>query len=196
MTTDQATASAGTQGVLDQMTASIMARKAQAKTTLTPVGLEARNGNGILPNTQAAFPNDHPIEAIESAIREIRTQMTAVLAGLDAVGEMRSQVANIEAALAAVESVLGTSSATAPDPAAVRQTKERAADERIAAAKAAEPAEEIAETLARIDAKSTAAKVATFGWKCPVHGKTETRTSRKGRKYQACPTCDEFERLT
>ena len=57
---------------------------------------------------------------------------------------------------------------------------------------------------AEFAAKSAAAQAATFsdasppdtGWQCPTHGYENLviLTSRRGRRYQSCKSCEEFER--
>jgi hypothetical protein len=164
---------AATANVLDEMTSGIMGRKADKATKLTPVGTERRLP--MLPH--ATFPNDHPQEIIEAAIREMRRQSGYLSEGADALEEY----------------ALGKDPKGAPEPTAaeVTKAKEREADEKFAD---------------RLDRLSEEAKAAVFGddapdvsgWSCPTHpgDSPVRRTSHKGRSYLACDQvgCREFQK--
>lgn len=193
-----------TQSVLDSLTAGIVEGKRNRGTKLTPVGTEVRVANAAgeaLGRTSAAFPNDHPAEAVLRGVELIREQMAA-----------------IEVALQAVEAQLGARVNGEPivDEVARNKAAEAAADAKHAAAAEAvaviaeEPvgSETAVAAVARFNAefaaKARAAQDAVFtppsgdvaaGWVCPEHGKAIEKTSRKGRKYMACPDCTRFEEL-
>ena len=167
------TETADTQSVLDMMTKGIMARKEQAAARLTPVGQERTSA--IPTNVPGAmFPNDNPNEVLETAVKAIRREVGYIIQALD----------NIDA-------TNGVPAATPPtaDPvkegekAADAAAEQRAFEERMKELR--EEAQEIA--FGPIVHPSTT-------WRCPTHDTAETRTSKRGRVYGACPKCDEFER--
>jgi hypothetical protein len=174
-----------TQSVLDSMTAGILNRKASRSqpVTLTPVA-----GESPLPAKIAApFPNDHPVEAINTAVSDIRTQVQNIIDALDAI-----------------DATNGVPPVDAPAPVQPsQQERERDADVRVAEiVAAAQPTYPVYEDLQReAQAAVFAPRVAAVGsavpgWVCPVHGaaKTAQKTSRKGRVYGVCTACLEFEK--
>lgn len=185
-----------TKSVLDQMTAGIMGRKATAAARLTPVGGEVPVAHA-LPRTPAAFPNDQPQEVVEGTIIILERQITHLQEVVTALRGLASRPAENEPV----------------DLDEQRRARERAADERVAhltavangQAAAVDKEEREAAEQFKTDfaAKAAAAQTATFtrqapvadGWVCPEHAVAVVKTSRKGREYRACPSCDEFERL-
>lgn len=174
--------------VLAAMAASVVDQKIAAGAKLTPVGLE-RGATVIPQGIAASFPNDHPVEVVEEALKNIRRE-----------------IATIFAAVEAVEAILGAPApeAVAPDPVVIQKAREQAADAR-ADARLAAKAEAIAAVKANMDIKAAEAQAATFkgqspaedGWQCPDHEQSLEKTSRLGRQYRVCPVdgCKEFEKL-
>jgi len=147
--------------------------KANKSTTLTPVGTEAAR---MLPRIDAPFPNDHPLEVIESLIRELSFQY-------DTLGELIDSLRRTAGKPREEE---------APPPPSQRQI-EREADARA-------EAEPFAEKFAKMQEEAQAATYKPVGdhWQCPKHGNESLRdaASPKGRKYTACAVanCKEFQR--
>jgi hypothetical protein len=169
-----------TQSVLDQMTAAIMSSKEQKAATLTPVGMETP---AIARVKGDVFPFDSG--AVEQVVHSARV--------------IREELASIEAALRSIERAVGTPEG-GPPPVVVVSPKEQAA---IAQREVEQKAD--ATFKAHYDEQSREAQAQVFtaqdstqdeGWVCPAHGDTavQTRTSRKGREFQACGLCQEFER--
>ena len=176
------------QSVLDEMTRGIMGRKAEKATQLTPVGLERP-----LPKIGAAFPNDHPTEVVESAVKAIRREVGHILDALDAIDATNG-----------VPSVVP--STLVPDPkASEREADEKHARRPVVIVKTDEEPEPFPTRFERLSQQAqeatyrdAEAEPESVGWTCPKHGAdhTVTLTSRKGRLYRACnlAECPEFEK--
>lgn len=189
----------GTQSVLDAMTAGIMGRKSKAAAKLTPVVGEVQPIHKISPvadaysgTAGAPWPFDDP-QTTMTALKAARQEVLHVMEGIDRL-------------LAIYGVQLEPPTLPAQAQAEEQRARDRAADERVAAQAAAEPPEEsFDERLSRLTAeaqKAVFAKVTEAvtaapvdGWVCPEHGKFQVLTSRRGRQYRACTTCEEFERL-
>jgi hypothetical protein len=188
----------GTQSILDSLTSSVMTRKAGAAVALTPVG---RERNGPLDGKhEVNFPFDDP-----------QTVHRAIINGLKLVAQMEEEAAHIREGLNALAALYGlvseearTLSAPTPTPVEPALTPEQQADAAAAERERVQFEQHFAE-------KSKQAQAAAFkpdtppapvtspdGWVCPKHGAANTTelTSRRGRKYHACISCDEFERET
>lgn len=128
--------SAGTQSVLDQMTASVVERKVAAGAKLTPVALEP----GALPRTSAAFPNDHPDEALlqrVSALEELFDRMAKIDEEQERLRQLIHQgYAAIRETMDAVKAQLGQTPATMEPVVDAQKAKEQAGDARAKARKA------------------------------------------------------------
>lgn len=176
--------------ILDRMAAEQTKVKDAAATKLTPRGAEKGAAtpavnDKALPDTTAAFPNDHPQEVLVKALVDIETQLAYIQQAVDAV---RAMIGAVEPPK--VDKVVTTKAA------------EKAADK-----KAADP--EFADRFAQLkkDAEDATFKdgaedppeklfAAGAGpWVCPTHGDAVEATSRRGRPYRKCEKCDEFERL-
>jgi hypothetical protein len=171
-----------TANVLEAMTAGIMAAKQGKATQLTPVGLERTSA---LPASVAApFPNDHPIEAVESAVKSIRREVQYILQALDA----------IDATNGTPEIVLSAAD-VAKVAHRVQTDKEMAADARQREFEAGLKAKTEA-AQAQAFARDDGPPAPTTGWQCRTHGRKSmsVMTSRKGRNYGVCHLCKEFEK--
>lgn len=186
---------AATQSALDEMVLGITARKEQKAVALTPVGTEKR---GPLDGKQEApFPFD-----------DAQTVHQAILNGLRITAELQAHAKHIAEGLQTLAEAYGLTPDAAPQPVDTQKARERAADERHAAAEEKRQ-QDFAERYAE---QQAAAQAATFkravvqadapvdegGWACPDHGRDGLveMTSRKGRKYRACKVgqCIQFEK--
>lgn len=163
----------GTQGALDAMVASVMARKEGAASTLTPVGAEKPDAWRGPQHPVAPFPDDFPVEQFRVSIARARSDLAHIADSLTAMEQT-------------IEAISPIGGPIDPVGAVAKETLERLSE--------ADDAENstFAEDFAR---KQAAAQAATFGWSCPTHKAFTQKTSRKGRTYRACPHCDDFERL-
>lgn len=171
------------------MTAAIIERKTAKlqQTGLSPVGFERKVPVTPLDGTHpTAFPYDDP-QTVHAAIRQ----------GLKLVSDLKAEVDHVGQGLLALGRLYGLSdpsdeAASTEDPVKVA---EREADARHAAFKADFEAKQ-AEAQAQAFAAKVKLDVPAGGWVCPEHGADALaeKVSRRGRKYQACTECGEFER--
>ena len=180
--------------LLDSLVADVTGRKVSA--TLTPVGTEVRKPR--IPEVPEVFLTN---EAVTDIAKDLRTQAALLL-----------QVAD------ALDAQTGTPSERFDTRAHVvdaQKVREREADARAATE---EPFKDRLDRLSK-EAQDAAyggnlvpaatevfADVAliqpatsgsvTKGWTCPAHGSTNLMqtTSRKGREYTLCATCNQFEK--
>ena len=177
--------------VLEQMTSGTMQRKETAAAALTPVGFERPSP---LPRTAAPFPNDHPVEVIESAVKAIRREVAYILQALDAID--------------ATNGVPPEATNTLAD---VQRAAERAADIKHRVEPATPVIDLTPEAAAIVERlKGREQKATTFSddpamkrgldgaWACPKHGLENVidMESPKGRKYRRCmvTNCKQFEK--
>ena len=188
-----------TKSVLDQMTAGIMGRKELKATQLTPVGQE-------IPKREPSFADATGDQfEYERGMREQIIHSGAII---------RKELATIELCLQSIERQAGVP-LTEPPVTTITSAVNAAAEATKQAEKKADT--ETEKFQASFAAKAAAAQKAAFvglddpgeapapvvvaaapadgGWQCPTHG-TDALTnleSRKGRKYRACITCNQFE---
>jgi hypothetical protein len=181
------------QNVLDQLTAGIVDRKSEKPASLTPVGTEK---GGPLDGRHATMLPYDDAQTVQHAIRT----------GLRLMQNLQFELDHIGAGLIALGKLYGLTEAQAtgtepkpPVPADVQRERERAAD----AEDALREAERVESLGQRIERLSVEAQAATFAgstlagsWECPTHGGVYLTilTSRKGRLYNACIQCTEFEK--
>ena len=200
---------AGTQGVLDAMTAGILFNKSRAAAGLTPVGAERpRVGqratevdmrvdvNPLAGPIPADFPWDMPMESVRGALREIRRQLVFLEQGCVAIEKALDKREGGEAPLVGAaerERAKVTATETSADAAATAFREQKLAE----IVEELDEVEDFTEAFARKSADAQAqafAPVVGAGWVCPTHGDADIKTSPKGRKFRACPKCAEFER--
>lgn len=182
-----------TKGIAGQ---AITERKAQKATKLTPVAGETSTTVAQVAariSDEVAFLGH---EAVEGVIRDLRktSETTAKLAdeleaGLGkqaAAAEAPKKLTKQEQRLAGADPVAEPTL----DELAVKAFAEDFAAQQEAA-KAA-----VFTSLDATGAESQAATPVSDGWQCPAHpdSPTKTLTSRKGRVYEACTVCDQFEK--
>jgi len=154
--------------VLDEMTSAITTRKDEKAATLTPVGLERQ----VIP---ASFPNDMPKEVMLEAIRDI--------------GRIIGNLQDAQAALALAAT--GNPAKAVADVALTQKEVERAADAKFADSY---KQKQIKAQEAAFTALSKPTLVDT-GWKCTCDNQNVvTLQSNKGRIYNFCRNCNNFER--
>lgn len=171
---------AATASVLEQMTAGVMGRKTEKAAMLSPVGAE----RGPLPErTNASFPNDHPLEVVSAALRNMRREIASIVEALDAIEALNGGPVEVPLDSAATVAAVKADEKAADSKFAVDFTaKQAAAQAAVYRDAEAEPA-------------SPTVAVADGGWECPAHGANVKQvTSRKGRVYRLCLVCEEFEK--
>lgn len=164
------------QDALDAMTAGTRERKADKGATLTPVTMER-----VLPRTRAPFPNDHPTEVVESAVRAIRREVQYILDALDAI-DATNGVPPVEA--------------TVP-PEEAERIRNKVADATFAEKFAQQQAEAQAAVFGSVpDQLPTVEALTASRWVCPTHGSAAlARTvSRRRPDFLSCNLCDQYER--
>lgn len=201
-----------TQNVLDMMTAGVMGRKASASATLTPVGSERVAAPAQPPTPAAAvtgreFPFDNMREVAEGVVRNIRRELAFLEEGLRSIEreyglaeggpakwsspQQQRDDARREAERKADQLHAEHVAKGGAQKAAAVKAVSGDQDETFAAAFARKQAAAQAAVFSSPDAPTATAPAA--GWRCPVHGKSISRTSPRGRVFLACPKCAEFE---
>jgi hypothetical protein len=174
--------------VLAQLTATVMAEKKKASSTLTPVAGEER---------PASVPHHTPAPAMTpSGIpADLPGAFMAGEAMSDASSDLRKYAANLRRYADDLEKVADGIDVVRGVPDAV-EAQSKADVEREAALAQKEKERQADEKAKSPDFNSLAkaAQAAAFGWVCPVHGKSVTKTSSKGREFKGCPECTQFER--
>jgi hypothetical protein len=186
----------GTQSVLDQMTAGIMARKDEAATRLTPVGQErianapSDVAGGAVPPPTAALP-DEERQSILAAIVEARQELARAEKSLETarrtLGEVERNINRANGYMLEADWDARRARTAAPEKPFAEHYAELQA--RAQSAVFGSPADEPSPQPVEQDAP-------TVGWACPEHGSASltTLTSRKGRTYRSCTACQEFEK--
>jgi polyribonucleotide nucleotidyltransferase len=154
--------------VLDEMTSAITTRKDEKAATLTPVGMERQT-------IPASFPNDMPKEVMLEAIRDI--------------GRIIKNLQDAQSALALAAT--GNPATPSFEALPTQREVERAADAKFADSykqKQIKAQESAFTALSRPIPPDT-------GWRCKCDTPDViTLESNKGRVYNTCKSCKDFER--
>jgi hypothetical protein len=173
-----------TSSVLERMTADVVNRKrkvASVPAEAPRTAQDARNGQS---GTEA--PPVDPVVAVGLEVTGNIAQSRELLLGY--LAEIEAAVSHARFTLDLLFQPLrlptDLGQATPESIEALRKQAEAEADRRFA------------ERQAELAAKAQAAtyQPEPDAWVCPEHGKSTWKTSPKGRRYLACPDCDEFER--
>lgn len=191
--------------VLDAMTKGVTEGKRKvAGPTLTPVGTES---SGVKPSMlpadlPGAFMNKESLQEVAASLRSAAATLIATADGIDVLTGVPEPTKQEAAKLAAIEKALVEKEADrkAADKAAPEPTDDsfstrmkRLQDEAQAAA--FKPPAVVAYD-APVEEPERAQPAATKAWACPEHGTKDIKrlTSRKGRTYSACGSCEQFEK--
>jgi hypothetical protein len=182
--------------VLAKLTASVMEEKRTAARTLTPVPGEEKPAPTFPSDLPGAFMSH---EGMFQSAKDLRRHADTLV-----------QIANALDEMSGFDSLDGRTRTVKPSD--IQREKEREADERVKAKEIANDPPEAVQTTPREAVQTTPrdesfadrqtrlaeeAQAAAFtptGWTCPTHGKAVPKTSSKGREYNGCPDCSQFER--
>jgi len=169
--------------VLAMMAKSITDKKGAASAGLTPIAGEAQRGPRI-PDVPEVFLTNEAVIDVSLELRRLVGMLLDVATGLDRLTGKSSE---------AVVKV---------DTKAAKKEAEKAADEAAAEREAIQFTERFEQLQAEAQAATfvgtetldeSGQETLDSGWTCPDHGKAVEKTSPKGRKYQGCPECRNFE---